>query len=86
MDKYSTIEQIINTAHIHLDNATFRIHVQDADVFPIRVMNEDDSKPEFILWISKSNDPEQKKQSLLVSVGPYYSLDELNEWVQHYGN
>ena len=85
MSNGNTIEEVINTAHIHLDNATFRVHVQDSDVFPIQIMNEDNSKPEFVLWIGKSNDPEQEKQSLLVNVGPYYSLDELSNWISYYG-
>jgi len=73
----------LKIAHIQLDNATFRVHVTDSDVFRIDKMN-DGSKPDFVLWISKSNDPEQNKQSLLVTVSDDYNLEDLAKWIKSY--
>ena len=79
----SFIDSVLNTAHIYLDHATFRVHVADVSVFPFDRMNEDD-KPYFVLSIGKSNDPEQNKQSLLVTVSDDYNLEALAKWIKSY--
>lgn len=78
------MEDILKTAHIHLDNATFRVHVKDSAAFDIGIMNHSNDKPEGILWVGRSNDPEQTKQSILVCVCDGYNLEEIAEWISKY--
>ncbi len=82
--KIMSIENILNTAHIHLDNATFRVHVKDSLAFPIQLMNDGADKPDFVITISRSNDPSQFKQSLLVWVCDGYDLDVIAAWISKY--
>lgn len=77
-------DNILDIAHIHLDSALFRVHVLDSSVFNIEDMNDPDGKPEFVLWVSRSADPEQNKQSILVNVVDGYDLNELAEWIKSY--
>lgn len=74
----------INTAHIHLDNAVFRVHVNDTADFDLGRMVEADKKPTGVLWAGRSNDPSQNKTSLLVCVTEGYNLEEVAEWVESF--
>jgi hypothetical protein len=78
------IETVLNTAHIHLDHAVFRIHVQDSRNYPIEEMNESPDKPDFLLYVSYSADPEQTKQSIIAAVVDGYDLNELADWVRKF--
>lgn len=75
---------ILKTAHIHLDNATLRVHVKDSDNFPIKMMMEDEGKPPCILWVGKSSDKSQKKTTILVCVTDLDDLEAIAEWVDKY--
>lgn len=75
---------ILKTAHIHLDSATLRIHVKDSLAFNMNMMNEDEKRPPYIMWVGRSNDPEQTKKSILMGVCDGYDLEEIAEWVDKY--
>lgn len=77
-------EEILKTAHIQLDHANFRVHVKDASVFPFERMEEE--KPDYVLWVSRSNDSTQRETSLIVSVIDGYDLEELADWIRSYEN
>jgi len=78
------IEDILKTAHIHLESATFRVHVKDSMAFPIQLMQDGADKPDFVISISRSNDPAQFKQSLLVWVCDGYDIDIIADWITKY--
>lgn len=78
------ISDFLETAHIHLEQATFRVHVNNSTAFDIKAMNEAEDKPDFVLWTGRSNDPEQKQQSILVTVVLDYDLVALARWIKCY--
>lgn len=76
-----SIEEMLSTAHIHLEHALYRIHVADASKYPIERMNEE--KPSYVLYVAQSLDPDQAKQSLLINAEEC-NLGELAAWVRSY--
>jgi len=78
-------EEIFNTANIHVESVMFRVHVKDSSCFKIDLMNELE-KPDSVIFIGRSNDPEQTKQSLLVNVVGDYDINEIGEWITKYEN
>lgn len=76
-------DDILKTAHIHVENVMLRVHVKDSGAFNIGLMNEL-PKPDSVLFIGRSNDQEQTKQSLLVSVVGDYDVNEIADWIKKY--
>lgn len=77
-------EEILKTAHIHIESATLRVHIDSIDKYDTNKMSEDELKPDFVMWVSKSHDYDQKKDSLLVEVVGEWDLNILAEWVKKY--
>lgn len=71
--------EALKTAHIHLEFAMFRVHVNDSSKFDIEAMNE--NKPDFVNFISRSNDKAQQATTLLVDVVDGYDLEKLADWI-----
>jgi hypothetical protein len=65
---------------IELDNATFRVSVEDTDKYDCQEMNE--NKPDYVLWISRSNDSADRHNTLIVSVTDGYDLEEISNWIK----
>lgn len=78
------MSDILKTAHIHLEQAMLRVHVKDTSVFKLELMEED--KPDYVVWISRSNDKTENKTSLVVCVTDGYDLEEIAEWINKYDN
>lgn len=74
------LSQAIRTAHIHLDSATLRVHVDNIDNYDLDRMEA--FKPDCVMGVSRSNDPSQNKQSFLVCVCGEYDLEEIADMVE----
>ena len=79
------IDDIIKTAHIHVDHIMLRVHVKQSSMFPIMMMNADEDKPKAVDWVGYSNDPQQTEHSLLVMcTGEYPDLVAVADWLAKY--
>lgn len=74
---------ILKTAHIHVEQIIFRVHVGNAYHFNIEGAME--LKPDYVLDVSRSNDKSQQMTTLLVTViGDEYDLDEMADWIKQH--
>ena len=81
----TTTEEALKTAHIHLDQATFRVYVKNSDVFPFEEMNDDPAKPRGIQDVHRSADPARNKTSIMVfCTGELPDLTEVAKWISSY--
>lgn len=77
-------EDILKTAHIHLDHAVYRVYVEDSSLIDIKMMNEDENKPSFIFGVGTSNDSARNQHSILVEVNGDLDMNELADWINSY--
>lgn len=78
------VSNILKSAHIHIETTTFRVHVSDASLVDIKMMNEDENKPVCVNDVSRSNDPSQRERSILVHTSGDYDIEELADWINSY--
>lgn len=78
------IDSILKTAHIHLETSTYRVHVEDSSRVDVRMMNQDESRPDFVNGVGYSSDPSRNKTSILIETSGDIDLDKLADWVNSY--
>ena len=66
------VADVLNTAHIHLDCAILRVHVDNVDNYDFDRMEA--FKPDCVTGVGKSSDPHQNRTSFLVHVSGDYDL------------
>ena len=78
------LNDILKTAHIHIETSTYRVHVSDSSLVDIRMMNQDENRPDFVNGVSYSSDPARNKTSILIETCGEIDLNELADWINSY--
>ena len=75
-------DDILNTAHIHVEQVVFRIHVNDTDCFNCFDMTHGEDKPSYVLYISRSDDTDRKTALICSVCTDEYNLEEIAQWIK----